>query len=75
MAEADQQAIMSSKSDTAQACDDTQATSSPVVQFREIFDKQTLEGFQQDARFQVVPPNINDLSHFLLPMVEKIRPM
>ena len=31
--------------------------------------------FHQDALFQVLPPNINDLSHFLLAMVDKLRPM
>ena len=59
--------------DAGQASDAT--PSKPIVQFQEIFKKQALEGFQQDALFRVLPPNIDDLSHFFLARVEMLRPM
>ena len=53
----------------------TQPPFQPVVDFREIYNRQAFVDFHQDALYEVLPPNINDLSHFLLAMVDKVRPM
>ena len=54
---------------------DNAALSQPVVEFREIYNKQALNEFHHDALYEVLPSYIDDLSHFLLAMVDKIRPM
>ena len=73
MAEAGGNLILSDEPDAAQASNST--PSKPLLEFRLIFNKQALDEFQQDAIFQVQPPNISDLSYLLLARVHKVRPM
>ena len=74
MAEGTERAMMSSQSDAAPGPYETQETS-PSDVFRKIFNKKALDGFNQDTLFQVLPPNINESSHFHLAVVQNIRPM
>ena len=63
-------------SEATDGCHGTDSThSQPVVEFREVYHKQTLQDFQEVALFQVLHPNINGLSHFLLAMLEKLSPI
>ena len=73
MTDATQQPGMFDEQDAAQPSDST--PTKPIVEFIQIDNRQAFVDFHQDALFEVHPPNINDLSHFLLAMVDKVRPM
>ena len=73
MSEATQQPAMNDEPDATQQPDSNH--SQPVVEFREIYNKQALIEFHHDALYEVIPHYIDDLSHFLRAMVDKVRPM
>ena len=73
MSQSIQQPAMSDETDAAQP--ENSEPSQPVVEFREIYNKQALTEFHHDALYEVLPSYIDDLSYFLLAMVDKVRPM
>ena len=72
-ADATEHPIPTDEPDAAQADDANH--SQPVVEFREIYNRQALIEFHHDALYEVLPSYIDDLSHFLLAIVDKVRPM
>ena len=73
MSEATQEPVMNHEPDALEQPDSNH--SQPIVEFREIYNKQAFIDFSQDALYEVLPHYIDDLSHFLLATVEKLRPM